>query len=180
MQVTFDRNLPEVESVIWGIGPEKETQPVRVIGWTTLTTEKIEKVLADWTNLFYFELPHRQASTDVTAQVETTLWRISSREIIIPRPAEVRDYLVRYPDMTDLVESVSELSREKLGTDAQLSLEVYHDPEVEDEYLTLYIRQDTYDDHLLDVIDEVCAEYESALVGRSGWLLVTTDFHPPA
>ena len=58
----------------------------------------------------------------------------------------------------------------------QLSLEVYHDPEIEDEYLTLYVRQADYDEHVLSTIEDIRAGYEGELAGRSGWLLVTTDF----
>jgi len=98
---------------------------------------------------------------------------------MVPQPAEVRDYLLRYPDMTDLLLSVCKMARERFGAPTQLSLEVYHDPEIEDEYLTLYVRQENYDEQILDKVESICAEYEKMIAGRSGWLLVTTDFQPP-
>ncbi len=109
---------------------------------------------------------------------ELPLWLLSKR-IMIPQPTEVHDYLLRYPDMVDLLSSVCRTALGRFGTHTQLSLEVYSDLEIEDEYLTLYVRQRRYDEHILDVIEDICAEYEEQLAGRSGWLLVTTDFCSP-
>lgn len=122
---------------------------------------------------------HSQNSTDVTSEIEAALSRLGSEGIVIPQPATVRDYLLRYPDIADLLPSVSKVARDRLGMRTQLSLEVYRDPEIDDEYLTLYVRQDNYDEHILDLIESISAEYEDKLAGRSGWLLVTTDFRPP-
>lgn len=161
------REKPGLRGVLW-------------VGSTALTKEEWEALLyADWAKPISCGLARRDDSAGVTAQIETALRWLESSQVVVPSPAEVRDYLLRYPDMTALLVSVSELARETFGTDAQLSAEVYHDPEVEDEYLTLYVRQDTYDDHVLDMIDEIRVQYESALIGKSGWLLVTTDFQPP-
>jgi hypothetical protein len=59
-------------------------------------------------------------------------------------------------------------------------LELYRDPEIDDEYLTLYVRQRRYDaDKLLEEIEDLRAGSQAALRETSGWLLVTTDFRPP-
>jgi len=81
--------------------------------------------------------------------------------------------------MTDLALSVCATVSARFGAHAQLSLEVYRDPEIEDEYLTLYLRQQDYDRNLLEAIEDICEEYEEELAERSGSLLVTTDFRPP-
>ena len=99
-------------------------------------------------------------------------------EVEIPQLAEVRDYLLRYPDMMDVLQSVCRTASEELGACSRLSLEVYHDPEIEDEYLTLYVRQESYNEQILDRLERIYAEYEEELAERSGWLLVTTDFRP--
>jgi hypothetical protein len=70
-------------------------------------------------------------------------------------------------------------AREKLGTDVQLSLELYHDPEVEDEYPTLYVRQRNYQERILEMIESVREEYEGMLAKKTGWFHVTTDFRSP-
>jgi hypothetical protein len=119
-----------------------------------------------------------QSNTDVTFQMEATLKKIST-DADIPRPAAVRDYLVRYPDITNLISLVCQIARKHFGKDSFLSLEVYRDQEIEDEYLALYVRQESYDERLMDAIDKVCVEYEPMLSGKSGWFIVTTDFRSP-
>lgn len=120
-----------------------------------------------------------QSNADVTFQMETILKQVLTMEVDIPRVAPVRDYLLRYSDITDLIPRVCQMAREHLGKNAHLSLEVYRDQEIEDEYLALYVRQENYDERLMDKIDEVCVKYENMLSGKSGWFIVTTDFRPP-
>ena len=64
----------------------------------------------------------------------------------------------------------------KFACDSQFSLEVYRDPEIDGEYLALYVRQVDYCDDLLARLHEVYGSYVSQLAGKSGWLQVTTDF----
>jgi hypothetical protein len=118
-------------------------------------------------------------STSVTFQIEEVLNQLHQDWIKIPKPAEVRDYLIRYPDLTNILPFVCKIARERVGIYPELSLEVYYDPEIEDEYLTLYVRQEHYDEDILNIIEDICAQYEGKLVGKSGWFLVTTDFRPP-
>jgi len=118
-------------------------------------------------------------SVGVTSQIEEVLKQLHQDWIRIPKPAGVRDYLVRYPDLTSILLFVCKIARERVGVYPELSLEVYCDPEIEDEYLTLYIRQDYYDEDILDTIEDIRTQYEVNLTGKSGWLLVTTDFRPP-
>lgn len=114
-----------------------------------------------------------------SSPIEAVLSWLRSIDIVIPKPAAVRSYLLRYPDMTHLLSSVCKLARERFEMHTQLSLEVYQDSEIEDEYLTLYVRQENYDEQILDIIESISAAYEEAVAGKSGWLLVTTDFRPP-
>ena len=116
---------------------------------------------------------------EAAPQINNVLNWLLQNGIIVPHPDEVRDYLSRYQDMFDLLLSVCKKTLERFRTNTELSLEVYHDPEIEDEYLTLYVRQEDYDEHILDVIEDICAQYETERANSSGWLLVTTDFSPP-
>jgi hypothetical protein len=120
-----------------------------------------------------------ERSADVTSEIETSLSKLRSKVVELPNSEEVRDYLLKYSDMTHLLSYVTELLREKIGWDPQLSLEVYHDPEIQDEYLTIYVRKDNYDEKFLDMIDDIGAEFEEYLIEKSGWLIVTTDFRVP-
>lgn len=119
------------------------------------------------------------SNTDVTFQMEAILKQVLTMEVDIPFAAPVREYLLRYSDITNLIPRVCRTAKKHLGKDTQLSLEVYRDQEIEDEYLALYVRQESYDERLMDKIEEVCVEYEDLLSGKLGWLVVTTDFRPP-
>ena len=106
-------------------------------------------------------------------------WLLDHR-VLIPEPAEVRNYLTRYFELTSIVRSTCKLALDRFGLQAQLSLEIYGDPETEDEYLTLYIRQNRYSEDILNAIEALRSAYEVDLADSSGWFLITTDFRPPS
>lgn len=119
------------------------------------------------------------AHTDITAEPEEALTVLWLAGIVLPALADVRTYLVDHPDMADTVLVVCQASRQLFGARAQLSLELYRDPEIDDQYLTLYVRQRAYQADLLAIIDDLRASLRWALSGTAGWLLITTDFQPP-
>jgi len=87
----------------------------------------------------------------------------------------VLDYLLRFPDMRETVNQVVRLAREHLPG-AQLELGVYTDPEIDDSYLVLYARFPEYTPEVMErirVARRACLPY---IRGRSGWILLTTDF----
>lgn len=111
--------------------------------------------------------------------IPETLEEVRREDIRIADPGEVGDYLQRYPELLDLVPEVVRLARSHLP-DAQLTLSVYHDPEIADEeYLVLYARFNKYDESVVERLDRVAEQYLPGLVGRQGWIQITTDFHPP-
>jgi hypothetical protein len=118
-------------------------------------------------------------SASLTSFIENLLIHLKSIGIIIPDVTDVRDYLMKHPDMDDLLTFVCNLAVETFGDAAELSLEVYHDPEIKDEYLILYIRQYEYQDNIKAVIKELRSKYKKALIESSGWILVTTDYNSP-
>ena len=63
--------------------------------------------------------------------------------------------------------------------EAQLQLEVYRDPEGEDEHLVLYARFPVYDETVMERIRSARRQYRHLLLGKSGWFILTTDFQQP-
>jgi len=149
-------------------------------GWSVLI-DPIEVVLLDidLKELTPYNRLTVQRTAGVTSQIETVLSLLVSKGTLIPVLATVRDYLTNYPDMIDLLIPVCKIAKERFGMRAQLSLEVYRDPEIDDEYLTIYVRQDEYDENIVEIIESMSDEYEHMFADRFGWLLVTTDFGPP-
>jgi len=88
--------------------------------------------------------------------------------------------LLTYRELTFFVLFAANRARSRFKSAVQLSLEVYHDPEIDDQYLALYVRQEEYDDNIFDVIDGISEEYENMLSESEGWFVLTSDLHPPA
>jgi hypothetical protein len=112
-------------------------------------------------------------------QGENLIQALAPYRVEIPEPGQVQAYLQDHPDLTDLLLPTCQQFRQEMGEQAELSLEVYLDPEIDDHYLTLYVRQAVYEPDLVSRIESVCVPFEEHLGERSGWLLVTTDFRPP-
>jgi len=116
---------------------------------------------------------------DISLLIEETFEYLASVQIVVPNPEEVRDYLGRYPDIIELVMFACEETRSHFILPTQLSLELYRDPEIGDEYLTLYVRQKEYDESIMDVIEEIWSTYDDELSTKQGDFFVTTDFDFP-
>ena len=97
----------------------------------------------------------------------------------VDRPDEAFAYLLRFPDMIEVVERAVLAARNHLN-EAQLQLEVYRDPEAEDEHLVIYARFPEYNGTEIERIRAAKKEFLHMLHGRSGWLSLTTDFKWPA
>jgi len=121
--------------------------------------------------IFYLE--HREISSSLRELVEMG--------IKVPRYEEIHDYLLLFPDTVDVLPKIGKSARAHFPT-AELSLELYRDPEIEDEHLVLYVRLPEYKKedvkNLLEEIHKVVRENKGIFVGKKGWLLFTTDFKP--
>lgn len=116
----------------------------------------------------------------LSKQEEAKMWLAQlPKEIVIPKPQEVTGYLSDHLDMNRVVLSVCETAASKFCGTAQLSLELFQDPESSDKHLTLYVRQENYNEDIMDIIEEIWEEHDKDFANMSGWLLVTTDFQPP-
>lgn len=120
-----------------------------------------------------------QKDIDLDLKITQTLNLAQKDQIVVPRPDEVMDYLQNYPDIIDIIPSLCKKARKEFVLPTQLALELYRDPEIEYEYLTLYVRQQNYAVDILDKIDATSAEFDQALAGKTGWLIMTTDLSSP-
>jgi hypothetical protein len=118
-------------------------------------------------------------ATIITSEIECVLNSLLTAGIRIPVIPEVREYLTCYSDILKVLQTACRIAPERLGRETQLSLEVYHDPEIEDRYLRLVARSKQYDDAFLNAIDKIFDEYEQDLADSTGWFIVSTDFNPP-
>jgi hypothetical protein len=105
--------------------------------------------------------------------------QLAQSSILVPRTHEVDGYLSSHPELGRLLPNIGAMARQAFGPDAELSLEVYQDPEIDDAYLTLYVRQETYGADLMDRIEMVSRSFDGSLEKVSGYFLITTDFRRP-
>ena len=120
-----------------------------------------------------------RGNVGVTSNPKDVLQDLLRQGVIIPCLPKVQGYLDRYSELCDILQAASKNVRERFDENAQLSLELYRDPEIEDEHLTLYVRQERYDSGIVDALNGIAASFDDQLSHTPGWFLITTDFQPP-
>jgi hypothetical protein len=106
-------------------------------------------------------------------KVDALLERIATEADLTNEP-QIREYLLKFVDLAEVVSHAVEVARRRFP-EARLVLDVYRDPEIDDEYLALYVRLSHYDDSVMEQIAAAEAEYLPMLAGKSGWIQLTTD-----
>jgi len=100
-------------------------------------------------------------------------------EVIVTRPDEIAQYLRKHPDLTAVVgEMAAALVEEFRGERSEIEVVLYQDPEIDDRYLTLYVRVPNYDDTLVPRLDAVWERVDSGYPPTPEWVQVTTDHRP--
>ena len=105
--------------------------------------------------------------------------RLTPFHVITAHPDEVEAYVADHPELVTLLEGISAELRVAFGPEAELALELYKDLEVQDQYLTLYVRQTKYAADLMDRIEAAVRPFMAQLESSTGHLLITTDFRRP-
>ncbi len=98
--------------------------------------------------------------------------------VSIPKASEVLAYLDRFPDLATLLPGLCWQARVEFGPQADLSLELYRDPEIDDRYLILSVRLPRYDSNFMGRIQRVSRRFDDKIAPQSGYILLTTDFRP--
>src|ERR1700722_14515352 len=75
--------------------------------------------------------------------------------------AQVRCYLESHADMYELTEGLCKNARQQFGADALFTLQVYRDPEIEDESLALYVRLPSYGPDALPRIRSIADAFDN-------------------
>ena len=73
-----------------------------------------------------------------------------------------------------LVDALHAVADAFAGSESTLTL--YQDPELNDEYLTIYVRMHPYPEHMFEKIDALLPRYQEKFTLTPGWLVITTDF----
>jgi hypothetical protein len=116
---------------------------------------------------------------EISQEPTETLRALATLKINTKRTNEVEEYLTKHADLGSALEEICAAVRAEFGPEAELSLEIYSDPEVQDRYLALCVRQQKYTSDIMDRIEAVAEPFMATLDNLSGQLLITTDFHRP-
>lgn len=92
---------------------------------------------------------------------------------------EINEYLRKNPEIRKAIDIGCREALKEFMKDAQVSLEMFFDPESDYSYPTIYIRQKNYEENILDRIDKVTETIIPYIGGNKGWLIITTDFQFP-
>lgn len=154
--------------------PPEQTKPIEA--WSVVSLKPWELGIKDHkitgTNSSWFE---QTKESEILSAIRV----IQRLGIKIPYSSDVMDYLILYPDILDLLLDACSSTKKEFQRQAQLSLEVFKDPESDDRYLTLYVRQEQYDTNILERIENISEKYYESLGGKRGWFIINTDFSFP-
>ena len=115
----------------------------------------------------------------ITGRVEEVLKKVIFRNVETGGLDDVRAYLLQHIDLIDILPFVSRIASEAFNLEAELTLQLYRDPEVEDSYLAFFARTRQYDGEFFEKISRIRSGYTDLMTGKSGWILVTTDYDTP-
>jgi hypothetical protein len=105
---------------------------------------------------------------------------LTCQRVLLPALTPVRAYIRSHPDLGRLLPAVCAEARNEFGSEAELTLQVVHDPEINNVHLTLYVRLPVYETTILERMDRVIENFNDELASASGFLLITTDLRPPS
>jgi pyridoxal/pyridoxine/pyridoxamine kinase len=101
-----------------------------------------------------------------------------SKDIKINNIDAICDYLIKFPDIIDIIPKAVNSARKYLPN-AQIVLDFYIDPEIDDDHPIIYVRAEKYDDNFMELLEKAQKEFLNDLIGKKGWILLTTDFGKP-
>jgi hypothetical protein len=113
----------------------------------------------------------------IVDQIESLLQNLS-KDIRINNINSIRDYLIEFPDIIDVIPKAVN-SAKKYFPNAQIVLDFYIDPEIDDKHPIIYVRAKDYDNKFMELLDKAENEFLKDLIGKKGWILLTTDFGKP-
>lgn len=122
--------------------------------------------------------PREQSGeVSITREIDSCLKELQRRGMRFNKIDQIREYLLKFPDMIETTVRIAELAIIYLP-EAKFTLEVYQDPEIEDIHLVLYVRFEDYEQSVMEKIREIRRKCRGHLIGKTGWLHLTTDFQP--
>jgi len=159
------------------------------IGWPGLVGPESPEKVPEW---HYFRHPLQQLLTimvnlpspshistiSLSEEVRRILRLLEDEGVHLKHLNRVEAHLLEFPNIMDVLPKAVQAAKKHLP-EAQLILDVYRDPEIQDCYLVLCVRLKNYDESFMDRLEAAEAEFIDHLADKEGWLQLTTDFRQP-
>jgi len=149
-------------------------QPLEFIGGSSAWQRWVFSALLE-TSIILPESKKVENTPSLVLEIEMLLNWLQWLGVFLGRQDEIREHLLQFPDLIDVIPRAVRATFNHVPN-AQLALEVYSDPEVEDKYLVLYIQDQEYNTLLMEQIEAAEAEFLDMLANREGWIQLTVDF----
>jgi hypothetical protein len=121
----------------------------------------------------------RKVSAELEKQLEALRHTLQSAKVRLEHPEEIYASLCQHPDLTPVVAHAVKQARDAFP-DATLLLQLYHDPEIEeDTLLVLLIRSETYPPDFWQRLTQLRSQEIEPLCGHCDRFHLTTDFGQP-
>ncbi len=175
----------------WIPTTQKQVYSKKVLGYSSTFEQSAEHI---WIDLAFrgFKTPHELLEkfvgtganlnlrtlvpeSSITREVDCILKEFQGMGIRINKPDELHEYLFSFPEIVDVMIDIVMTAYRELPK-AGFTLQVYRDPEVDDQHLVLFARFQSYDEFTMEKIKEVRKAFRERLAGKKGWILLTTDF----
>jgi hypothetical protein len=123
----------------------------------------------------------RKATQRTPKKSPLTRWldAVAAQNVLLPDRRKVVAYCRQFPRLARLMPEIAARVREFFGPGVQLLLLINKDPEIDDPYLKMYVRVDSYQPDLMDRIEKVNAEFHDWYGADDGYFHLTTDFRKP-
>jgi len=88
--------------------------------------------------------------------------------------ADVSEFLCEYPRLCPALKEIAKRTRETFP-DASITYRVYHDPEIDDEYVLVRVQPSQPDDTLNEKLDQILNAVSSKFKGVGGWIRLAVE-----
>lgn len=121
-------------------------------------------------------IPEHTVTHGFSDDVERLLRELANYyDVRVVERDEILSYLRGCPDLLEVIPTAINAAR-KYFPEAELTLQVYRDPEIDHSYLLINVRVSRYDDTVMERIERAESEFLHLLRGKRGWLIMNTDF----
>jgi len=154
----------------------------------------VEKVSVEFLRKTKEKKMKKNSKSFVRAEISELMEHLTQeQQVRIKNTDKVKKYLMEFGGIFDVVQKAVN-SAKKHFPEAQLVLDLYEDPEMDNRHLVLYVRLKKYNELVMEKVREAREEYREDLITRinktgsefwddlvdkKGYIFMTTDFQKP-